>query len=155
MSSIIKNRFNVRVYGLIINADHEILVSDEERGGVRFIKFPGGGLEFGEGLIDGLKREFLEECNLEIEVISHFYTTDFFVESAFGDGSQLLSVYYLVKPLHDFNFKIVTCPYDFGEQTGNDKQCFRMVKIADLTRDSVTFPVDQHIVDLLKLNFHE
>ncbi len=150
-----KNRFNVRVYGLIINFDNEVLISDEEQKGVRYTKFPGGGLEFGEGLIDGLKREFLEECNLAVEVISHFYTTDFFVESAFGDGTQLISVYYLVKPLQGYDFKIANCEYDFNGQEGSNKQCFRTVNIADLTREMVTFPVDKHIVDLLKLNFYD
>ena len=84
--------FNVRVYGLIINHNNEVLVSDEEEYGIRFSKFPGGGLEFGEGLLDGLKREFIEECNAEIEIISHFYTTDFFEKSSFND-SQVISVY--------------------------------------------------------------
>ena len=84
--------FNVRVYGLLINERQEILISDEQEYSYRFIKFPGGGLEYGEGLTDGLKREFLEECALDIEVVSHFYTTDFFVKSAFND-SQIISVY--------------------------------------------------------------
>lgn len=147
------NRFNIRVYGLAVNADNEVLISDEEIRGMRFTKFPGGGLEFGEGLTDGLKREFLEECNLDVEIISHFYTTDFFVASAFGDGSQLISVYYLVKPLQEYDFKISARPYDFDEQQEDCKQCFRAINIADLTKDMVTFPVDQHVVDLLKLNF--
>jgi 8-oxo-dGTP diphosphatase len=68
---------NLRVYGLLINEHNEVLLSDEQEYGMRFTKFPGGGVEYGEGLIDGLKREFMEECNMEIEVLSHFYTTDF------------------------------------------------------------------------------
>ena len=63
--------FNVRVYGLLINERNEILLSDEQEHGFRFVKFPGGGLECGEGLIDGLKREFMEECFAEIEVTGH------------------------------------------------------------------------------------
>ena len=71
-------KFNVRVYGLLINECNEVLISDEQEYGMRFTKFPGGGLELGEGLTDGLKREFVEECQVEVEVLSHFYTTDFF-----------------------------------------------------------------------------
>ncbi len=97
--------FNVRVYGLLMNADNEILISDEREYGMSFTKFPGGGLEFGEGLIDGLKREFVEECNVEVEVTSHFYTTDFFVKSAFND-SQIISVYYMVKNITPLNVVI-------------------------------------------------
>ncbi|MEN0057112.1 MAG: NUDIX domain-containing protein, partial [Mucilaginibacter sp.] len=76
--------FNVRVYGLLINEQNQVLISDEQEYGHRFIKFPGGGLEIGEGLIDGLKREFVEECQAEVEILSHFYTTDFYVRSAFN-----------------------------------------------------------------------
>lgn len=76
-------QFNVRVYGLLINDDQEILISDEQEYGMQFTKFPGGGLEYGEGLTDGLKREFIEECNAEVDVLSHFYTTDFFCKIGF------------------------------------------------------------------------
>ncbi|HEY1007169.1 MAG TPA: NUDIX domain-containing protein, partial [Sphingobacteriaceae bacterium] len=77
--------FNVRVYGLLINDGREILLSDEEEYGVRFTKFPGGGLEYGEGLREGLRREFMEECLAEVEVLDHFYTTDFYIKSAFNE----------------------------------------------------------------------
>ncbi|OAQ38112.1 NUDIX hydrolase [Pedobacter psychrophilus] len=144
--------FNIRVYGLLINEQNEILLSDEEERGIRFIKFPGGGLEYGEGLIDGLKREFIEECNLKIEVLSHFYTTDYFVKSAFGNGGQLISIYYLVKPLEEINFKISKCEYDFDGQSEVSKQCFRFVPLVSLKKQNVTFPVDKKVVKLLKQN---
>ena len=139
--------FNVRVYGLLINDNNEVLLSDEQEFGHRFIKFPGGGLEYGEGMTDGLKREFMEECNAEVEIVSHFYTTDFFVKSAFND-SQIISVYYVVKnvsPL-DLSFKII--PYDFDE-LGDIMQAFRWAKISELTEDDVTFPTDKHVVKIL------
>src|ERR1700679_2554553 len=139
--------FNVRVYGLLINGDNEILISDEQEYGMRFTKFPGGGLEFGEGLIDGLKREFIEECNAEVEVLSHFYTTDFFVKSAFND-SQVISIYYMVKNLSDLNLTIKTLVFDFDEE-GDVLQSFRWVKLNDLQPDDFLFPTDQHVVKLL------
>jgi len=138
--------FNVRVYGLLINENQEILLSDEFEVGRYFTKFPGGGLEFGEGLIDGLKREFIEECNAEIEVISHFYTTDFYEQSSFND-SQVISIYYLVKPIRslqlNFKFKV----FDFDEGTN---QCFRWKKIDELAEDDVTFRTDKVVLALLK-----
>jgi len=70
--------FNIRVYGLVLNDKNELLVTDEYCQNRYMTKFPGGGLEFGEGLIEGLQREFIEESGQAIEVISHFYTTDFF-----------------------------------------------------------------------------
>ncbi len=143
--------FNVRVYGLLINQDNEVLVSDEQEYGFRFSKFPGGGLELGEGLIDGLKREFVEECNAEIDVTAHFYTTDFFEKSSFND-SQVISVYYLVKEKAPLQLAFKTKIYDFDGQ-GEILQSFRWVKIENLLIDEITFKTDKTVVELLKKQF--
>lgn len=139
--------FNVRVYGLLINGQQEVLISDEQEYGMRFTKFPGGGLEAGEGLIDGLKREFVEECDAEVEILSHFYTTDFFVKSAFND-SQVISVYYVVKNVAPLSLVIKTTPFDFDGE-GEVLQAFRWLKIADLRIEDFPFAADQHVVKLL------
>jgi len=139
--------FNVRVYGLLINDRNEILISDEQEYGMRFAKFPGGGLEHGEGLIDGLKREFVEECNVEIKVLSHFYTTDFYIKSAFND-SQIISVYYIVKNITPLNLAFKTVAFDFDGE-GEVLQSFRWVSMDEITPKDVTFPIDQHVVRLL------
>jgi len=139
--------FNVRVYGILINDANEVLISDEQEYGMRFTKFPGGGLEFGEGLTDGLKREFVEECNINVDVISHFYTTDFYVKSAFNE-SQIISVYYLVKSSDPINFTIKTLVFDFDGE-GDVLQAFRWVKLAELNPDDFIFPTDKRVVELL------
>lgn len=141
--------FNVRVYGLLINEQNQILLSDEEEYGYRFIKFPGGGLEYGEGLIDALKREFVEECHVEIEVLDHFYTTDFFMQSAFND-SQVISVYYFVKPKSALELNFKKSPFEFDQQ-GELLQAFRWKDLNELELSDVTFPTDQRVVELLKL----
>lgn len=138
--------FNIRVYGLLINEQQEVLLSDEFEGDRYFTKFPGGGLEFGEGLIDGLKREFMEECNAKIEVVSHFYTTDFYEKSSFND-SQVISIYYLVTPIEELQLKFKCKVFDFDEGTS---QCFRWKKMEELTANDVTFRTDKTVVDLLK-----
>ena len=140
--------FNVRVYGLLINQNNEVLVSDEEEYGFRFSKFPGGGLELGEGLIDGLKREFVEECNAEVEVLSHFYTTDFFEKSSFND-SQVISVYYIVKEKAPLQLAFKDVIYDFDGE-GEILQAFRWVKIEDLNIEDITFKTDKTVGQLLK-----
>ncbi|MGN8056569.1 NUDIX domain-containing protein [Pedobacter sp. 22163] len=140
--------FNVRVYGLLINQNNEVLVSDEEEYGFRFSKFPGGGLELGEGLIDGLKREFMEECDTEIEVLSHFYTTDFFEKSSFND-SQVISVYYIVKEKAPLQLAFKDVIYDFDGE-GEILQAFRWVKIEDLNIEDITFKTDKTVGQLLK-----
>lgn len=91
------DKFNIRVYGLLIS-EEQVLVNEELfRGGI-VTKFPGGGMDLGEGTHDCLKREWREELNIDIEIVEHFYTTDFFQQSA-SDTSQLVSIYYLVRTL--------------------------------------------------------
>jgi ADP-ribose pyrophosphatase YjhB (NUDIX family) len=139
--------FNVRVYGLLIDEEHRILLSDEEEYGFRFSKFPGGGLEYGEGLVEALIREFKEECDTDIEVISHFYTTDFFIKSVFNE-SQVISVYYLVKPKSALNLNFKTQAFDFDEE-GEVKQAFRWRLLSELNANDVTFETDQRVIDLI------
>jgi ADP-ribose pyrophosphatase YjhB (NUDIX family) len=88
--------FNVRVYGILLDPEKGLLVSDEFIRGNYITKLPGGGLEIGEGTRDGLAREFIEEANIEVTVGDHFYTTDFFQISAFNNKDQIISIYYLV-----------------------------------------------------------
>ena len=138
--------FNIRVYGLLINTRNEILLSDEFEYGQNFTKFPGGGLELGEGLIDALKREFIEECNAEVEVTGHFYTTDFYEKSSFNE-SQVISIYYLVKEVNPLQLSFKTRIFDFDT---NSTQSFRWVNINELEVKDVTFKTDQTVVTLLK-----
>ncbi len=115
-----------------------------------FIQFSGGGLEYGEGLTDGLKREFIEECNAEVDVLRHFYTTDFFCKSAFND-SQIISVYYLVQPQNELQLIYKEKIFDFDGE-GEVKQAFRWKKLSELSVEDVTFPTDKRVVELLIAN---
>lgn len=90
------NSFNIRVYGLCVQ-DNKLLVLHEEYVGEKLTKLPGGGMEYGEGTIDCLKREFMEELNLSIKSVEHFYTQEDFVQSKFRENEQLLTIYYLVE----------------------------------------------------------
>ncbi|MBB5437378.1 ADP-ribose pyrophosphatase YjhB (NUDIX family) [Pedobacter sp. AK017] len=137
--------FNVRVYGLLINHNNQVLVSDEQSGGRIFSKFPGGGLELGEGLIDALKREFMEECNAEIEVLGHLYTTDFYEQSSFND-SQILSIYYLVRSVEPLMLNFKTKVFDFEDGA---LQSFRWIDLDKLKPDDVTFKTDKTVVEIL------
>ncbi len=138
--------FNVRVYGLLINDQKEILLSDEREYGMDFTKFPGGGVELGEGVIEALHREFMEECGIEIQVLQHFYTTDFYEKSAFNE-SQIISIYYIVKSSLPIALDFKTNVFDFDAQSN---QSFRWKKIALLNDSDVTFKTDQTVVRLLK-----
>ncbi|MEJ8606489.1 NUDIX hydrolase [Riemerella anatipestifer] len=91
------DKINIRVYGICLNSQSEILALEEKYIGEDLIKLPGGGLEYGEGLLDCLRREFWEELNLTVESAQHFYTQEDFLVSKFRDNEQLLTVYYLVE----------------------------------------------------------
>ncbi len=138
------NGFNLRVYAIILNGNDEVLISDERRNDVSFTKFPGGGLEFGEGLADGLRRELREELNLEAEIGELFYVNDFFQKSAFGK-QQLISFYYGAFVDTD---KVPSSNHDVPLTEEGEK--FRWVKLNDLSADLVTFPIDKHVVSMLK-----
>jgi 8-oxo-dGTP diphosphatase len=139
---------NVRVYGILIQ-DSNVLVSDEYIKGNNITKFPGGGLEYGEGTKECLIREFKEELNLNIEILSHFYTTDFFVNSAFSNQSQIISVYYLVKPLGELDFSISKLVFDFKE-VKEGAQSMRWIEIDKVSENDFTFIIDKHVADLLE-----
>lgn len=142
--------FNVRVYGLLITDAKEILISDEKTLNVSFTKFPGGGLEYGEGLIDALKREFMEECQLEIEIVRHIYTTDFYEKSSFND-SQIISVYYQVRAISPILFDIKTSPFDFSKEKQQEKmEVFRFMPIDGLKEVDLTFKTDKTAWDKFK-----
>ncbi|TJZ62768.1 NUDIX domain-containing protein [Sphingobacterium olei] len=135
--------FNVRVYGILINERQQVLISDERTQNVSFTKFPGGGLEFGEGLIDALKREYLEECNVHIEVLKHIYTTDFFEKSSFNE-SQIISIYYQVKSLEPIGIEIKEKAFDFDADGIIDKiESFRFIDINALDLADLTFKTDK------------
>ncbi|WP_105619656.1 NUDIX hydrolase [Vallitalea okinawensis] len=56
----------VAVDGIIENANNEILLVKHQHHGVWTV--PGGQVEFGENLMDALKREIKEECGVEVLV---------------------------------------------------------------------------------------
>src|ERR1700760_837137 len=101
---------NLRVYGILLGENKKVLVSDEYIRGEYYTKFPGGGLEFGEGTRECLKREFKEEMDLEVRVTDHIYTTDFFQMSAFNPEQQIIAVYYFAEALEEIKAPIRNTP---------------------------------------------
>ncbi|HEY0057709.1 MAG TPA: NUDIX domain-containing protein [Flavisolibacter sp.] len=145
-------RFNVRVYGLLITEEKQVLVSDERIRGGLYTKFPGGGLEYGEGTRDGLKREFMEELGLRVEVGEHIYTTDYFQPSAFHPDQQMISIYYYVHPLEPIKARLAQKPFDFiaGDDKSGEAESFRLVPWEEFGEEAVTLPIDKIVARLLK-----
>jgi 8-oxo-dGTP diphosphatase len=148
--------FNLRVYGILINDRQQLLVSDEYIRGHYYTKFPGGGLEFGEGTRDCLAREFMEEMNLKVEVGEHLYTTDYFQLSAFNHQHQIISIYYLVRPLEPIRVRLSDKAFDFDSgqlaiyEQQKEIETFRFIDWENVSEDSVSLPIDKIVVRMVK-----
>lgn len=148
--------FNIRVYGILINDQRDVLVSDELIRGGRYTKFCGGGLEIGEGTRDCLQREFLEEMRLRVSVKEHIYTTDFYQQSAFNSKHQIISIYYRVEALEPISVPLRTEPFMFDEHqleqyklTG-ETETFRFIPWQQFSSDSVSLPIDKIVAGIIK-----
>jgi ADP-ribose pyrophosphatase YjhB (NUDIX family) len=149
-------RFNIRVYGILINDQQQVLVSDEFIRGKYYTKFPGGGLEFGEGTRDCLKREFMEEMCLDVEIGDHIYTTDFFQLSAFNPDHQIISIYYYAKAVEPIRCALRTNPFEFDaaqlevyNSTG-ETETFRFISWNEFSEEQVTLPIDKIVARHVK-----
>jgi len=151
--------FNIRVYGILINEEKQVLVSDEFIRGKYYTKFPGGGLELGEGTRDCLKREFKEEMNLTVKIEDHIYTTDYFQMSAFNPDDQIISIYYFAKALEPITAPLRNKEFDFDEdqlniyKETNEIETFCFVPWNKFSPETVTLPIDKIVAGILKENF--
>ena len=122
-----------------------LLVVDERVQRQTITKFPGGGLEWGEGTRTCLVREFKEESGIDIRVEGHVYTTDFFQQSAFIADDQIISIYYQVAPVcvteHDC-IKVMTRQLQPDEEILG----FRWIEMSQMKVKDVTLPIDQYLV---------
>ena len=148
--------FNIRVYGVLINENRQVLVSDEFIRGAYITKFPGGGLEFGEGTRNCLQREFMEEMHLKVKVTAHIYTTDFYQQSAFNAAHQIISVYYFAQAQEPITAPLRNKPFNFDEQqlkmyaeTG-ETETFRFINWEEFSEAAVTLPIDKIVAKLIK-----
>lgn len=141
--------FNIRVYGLFINEKNQLLLTDEFRLNMQMTKFPGGGLEYGEGTIDCLKRECREELLQTPYDIRHFYTTDFFQPTRYLEQEQqLLSIYYSGKLEKPYAFHTTNKKFDFPAVDG--MQSFRWVDINTLPPGELAMPIDRVVIKKLQ-----
>ena len=133
----------IRVYALVFNEQNELLLLNESYNGIHFTKFPGGGLNFGEGTLDTISRELQEELNLKNLTYSHFYTTDFFVPSYFDSTVQVFSVYYVVDQ---------TVPKTSIQVDKSDAHLHGVtwIPLDKVSTDDVTFPIDKKVAALLQ-----
>jgi len=151
------NRFTIRVYGILMDENKRVLLSDEFIRGDYFTKFPGGGMEFGEGTRDCLKREFKEETGLDVTIGAHIYTTDYFQISAFNKRDQIIPIYYYAhannpEELSKLNTKATVFDFAPHQVADMSAQCelLRWIEWNELTEDAVSLPIDKIVVKMLK-----
>jgi len=146
--------FNVRVYGVLLDAKKRLLVSDEFIRGNYYTKLPGGGLEIGEGTRDCLKREFMEETGLEVQVGDHLYTTDFFQISAFNNKDQIISIYYFVTTPEPILLPVKNKPFDFSPNQiadpNGESEVFRWIEWPEISANQMSLPIDKVVMNLIK-----
>ena len=103
-----------------------------------------------------LKREFLEEMKLEIEVTDHLYTTDFYQQSAFNEKHQIIAIYYLVKAKESINISLTETPFQFDTEqlkayeVTQQIESFRFIEWDKFSEESVTLPIDKVAAKKLK-----
>lgn len=148
---VLPTRFNVRAYFILFNeAKDAVLVSDELIFGNAYTKFPGGGVDFGEGPADTVVREAMEEMNQPIEVTRHFYTTDFYLPSFFHPADQIISIYYTAQMIGQQQFVHAEIAFDFKQRIYNEES-FRWVKLANIREDMFHFAADKNVVEMLRI----
>jgi hypothetical protein len=80
--------------------------------------------------------------------VEHFYTTDFFQESAFRPGDQIISIYYTFQ-VHD-PLSIPTSAERFAfKQQVNDEESFRWLDLRRASEEEMTLPIDRVVLRML------
>lgn len=139
----------LRVYGVLVH-EGRVLVSDELIKGHRITKFPGGGLEFGEGPRDCLVREIREEIGVEALDVRHFYTTDFFQQSSFhATPMQVVSVYYTFRVAAPGELPVVDVPFQ-GLVAPGGREVFRWLPIEGGREEDLSLAIDRVVWGMVR-----
>ena len=86
-----------RARAIIINSNNEVLMCYSN--GLQHYEFPGGHLEKGESLEDGLKREIKEETGISIDVkgIKEFHAIKYYCKNYHNSGkNRLVEIFYYI-----------------------------------------------------------
>lgn len=120
--------FNIRITGILIE-NNEILLVQQKLSDKRNWSLPGGRLERGETLSQGLIREMKEETGLDVEIVRMLYLCDVaassntilhitFLIKRIGGKIELPSNEFDENPIHDVKFVPISelVQYGFSEK---------------------------------------
>lgn len=99
MVDILKEKFFFRpsAYGLITQQGKILTLTNKSNGK---IWFPGGGIEVGEKIEDGLCREIKEETGIDVEIQKLIFAKEnFFYYQPLDEAYHAFLFFYLCKPL--------------------------------------------------------
>jgi ADP-ribose pyrophosphatase YjhB (NUDIX family) len=99
------NRLRVRACGVCVKDDAILLVNHRGISPADFWSPPGGGIQFGEGAVDCLNREFKEEVGVSIET-----------------GKFLFACEFIRHPLHAIELFFEILPFTDQLQVGSDPE---------------------------------
>ncbi len=138
------DRFRPAVYGVLFNANMEVLLCLNKHRS-NFWNFPGGGIEPGESPMDALIREFREEVGLEVQPVMLIWATKGRHHNWFRPGQQLLGTYYIVDAVGG---QVHTAG------NGEDVNGCQWFPVQALPTESMS-PFDRELADVLKQLFIE
>lgn len=89
------------VYGICIENEKLLVINKNAGPYINRYDLPGGSLEAGESLSIAMKREFLEETGIEIEILQNIGVIDFQIPNNWNGFTDLhhIAVYYLVNKI--------------------------------------------------------
>jgi 8-oxo-dGTP pyrophosphatase MutT (NUDIX family) len=92
-----KITFRPSAYGFVYDDGKIITLTNKSNGK---IWFPGGGINLGEKMEDGLRREILEEAGIEVSVEKvMLFKENFFYYKPLGEGYHAFLFFYLCRPI--------------------------------------------------------
>ncbi len=104
-------QIRIRAAGILVH-ENRILLVRHEKNGKSYWLLPGGGVDYGETVEEGLKREFQEEVGLDIEMGKLVMVHDSIPPDR---HRQVLNLYFLVKT-RDTHLKVTPDPVLKGAQ---------------------------------------
>lgn len=135
----------------MLNDSNELLLAEEFHFDMFMRKFPGGGLQFGEGPEDALRRELKEELDIEVQIGRHLHTTDIFIPSVFNADHQVLGIYYevAVPPGLEARFRDLN-----RNNWKNGDVTFNWKSLDEIRSADLTFPMDIRALEVFLGSLH-